>query len=357
MAYAQPNIDVLPDTIMCDDNWDGFALFDLTNYNAMVLAGENPDNYSITFHETPDDAEENTNAISNPESYMNINANTQTIYVRVTETAGENNYETGQFNIIVSPAPETAQISLSIIDNDDENPNDGLVNVALETVLATIVASDSDPAFDIDFFTDQGLTMPAVFPYAVTTSATLYYRIQNTTTGCMSVSTIEITILPGDFATPAPTGEAEQTFIDGATLADLEVEGENIQWYETETGDTPLSMATVLVDNTTYYAAQSIDGVESTQRLAVTVNLTAGLDDITFNNLKYYPNPVAGMITLEITNGIDKISIANALGQAVMKQIVNNNSAQVDVSSLSNGVYFVTITSGSASKTIKIIKE
>jgi uncharacterized protein (DUF1684 family) len=119
----------------------------------------------------------------------------------------------------------------------------------------------------------------------------------------------------------------------------------------------PLPLTTLLVDGETYYASQTINGVESTQRLALTVNLILGNDDFIFNGLRYYPNPANNVLNIENATEINSVSIVNALGQSVISKTVNGNAVQVDVSSLSKGIYFVTVNSGNASKTIKVIKE
>ncbi|PZR10346.1 MAG: esterase, partial [Flavobacterium psychrophilum] len=69
------------------------------------------------------------------------------------------------------------------------------------------------------------------------------------------------------------------------------------------------------------------------------------------------PNPANNLLNIENTTEISSVSIVNALGQTVITKTVNSNVLQVDISSLSKGIYFVTVNSGNASKTIKIIKE
>jgi hypothetical protein len=54
------------------------------------------------------------------------------------------------------------------------------------------------------------------------------------------------------------------------TVADLTATGTNIQWYSTPTGDTPLLPGTLL-ESGSYYASQTVNGVESATRLQVTV--------------------------------------------------------------------------------------
>jgi len=161
----------------------------------------------------------------------------------------------------------------------------------------------------------------------------------------------------------APTGETTQTFIEGETIDDLEVEGENIQWYATETGGTPLDKTatlnslTLLVDGATYYASQTIDGVESTQRLGITVTKILSTNSNTIAGLSYYPNPVKSQFTITHKAAINTVTVYNTLGQQVLAKTVNNSEATVDFSALNNGIYFVKVQAGSSQQTIKVVKE
>jgi hypothetical protein len=58
------------------------------------------------------------------------------------------------------------------------------------------------------------------------------------------------------------------------TVADLHATGTGIKWYLTSTGGTALETSTLLVNNTHYYASQTINGVESTTRLDVLVTMS-----------------------------------------------------------------------------------
>jgi hypothetical protein len=72
----------------------------------------------------------------------------------------------------------------------------------------------------------------------------------------------------------APTGVATQTHCSGDTVANLEATGQNIQWYTTPTGGTPLAASEPLVSGS-YYATQTVDGCESQDRFEVTVTLVS----------------------------------------------------------------------------------
>jgi hypothetical protein len=51
--------------------------------------------------------------------------------------------------------------------------------------------------------------------------------------------------------------------------------GATLTWYDAATSGNVVSGTTVLVNGTTYYASQTVNGVESTSRLAVTAKLTS----------------------------------------------------------------------------------
>lgn len=53
-------------------------------------------------------------------------------------------------------------------------------------------------------------------------------------------------------------------------VLNLTATGQNIKWYLTPTGGTPIDPSTDLVNNQKYYASQTVNGVESTERLEVT---------------------------------------------------------------------------------------
>jgi len=57
------------------------------------------------------------------------------------------------------------------------------------------------------------------------------------------------------------------------TISSLTATGENIKWYSASTGGTLYTGTETLVNGQTYYASQTVNGVESTTRLAITANL------------------------------------------------------------------------------------
>ncbi|TRW23096.1 T9SS type A sorting domain-containing protein [Flavobacterium zepuense] len=110
---------------------------------------------------------------------------------------------------------------------------------------------------------------------------TTYYASQ--TVGCESLT--RTAVMAHVNVTPAPTGTAAQTIDTAGWVSDLMATGTAVQWYAAATGGTALAGTTALVDGTTYYASQTVEGCESATRLAVTVTITAAQLD--FVNLQW----------------------------------------------------------------------
>ncbi|WP_299889374.1 T9SS type B sorting domain-containing protein [uncultured Lacinutrix sp.] len=86
----------------CDDDFDNFLMFDLSQQTPIILGTQNPNDFTVNYFETENDANNNTNAISD----LNYNAeNEQIIYVYV-----ENNttgcFSTTSFSTLVRRKPE-----------------------------------------------------------------------------------------------------------------------------------------------------------------------------------------------------------------------------------------------------------
>ncbi len=80
-------------------------------------------------------------------------------------------------------------------------------------------------------------------------------------------------------------------------------------------------------------------------------------DNFVFNNLKVYPNPVTNILNISNDKIIDKIEISNVLGQTVLTKNINTFQSKIDISTFTNGFYFVKIISAENEKILKIVKE
>jgi len=155
------------------------------------------------------------------------------------------------------------------------NPATTCFPATVDLTAAAVTAGSSSTGMTLSYFTDAAATIALATPAAVTTSGTYYIKITNNATGCNVISPVVVTI----DVTSAPTGAATQSFCGTANLSQLSVTGSNIRWYSAATGgvEFPSSIwsAVGLVNGTTYYASQTVNGCQSVSRLAVTVSINA----------------------------------------------------------------------------------
>lgn len=119
----------------------------------------------------------------------------------------------------------------------------------------------------------------------------------------------------------APTANGNQSFCknENATLSNVQISGQNIKWYDTNFAAAPLPNSTVLENNRTYYASQTI-GCESdrtailvrihdtplptasnNQQFCIDENATISNLTISGNNIKWYDDPTNGNLLTETT--------------------------------------------------------
>ena len=84
----------------CDDDFDGFFTFDLSQQNATILGNQNPNNFTVTYHNSLASAQNRTNNLTT--SYAAIDQ--EIIYARV-ENNNTSCFNITNFNTIVHPRP------------------------------------------------------------------------------------------------------------------------------------------------------------------------------------------------------------------------------------------------------------
>ena len=86
---------------------------------------------------------------------------------------------------------------------------------------------------------------------------------------------------------------------------------------------------------------------------------TGGVNKYKLQGLKVYPNPTQGELTINIPNGNlpDGYTIYNNVGQVVGNAKINAEAnLTINTGNYSNGVYFIKVSKGSESTTLKFIK-
>lgn len=114
------------------------------------------------------------------------------------------------------------------------------------------------------------------------------------------------------------------------------------------TGNTVTNNANIYFD----YNAPVLTNTASTTFQALS-NVNFVLD----NSILISPNPTSSIININCNNNINSVELYDVQGRLLQSKIQNETSVSLDISSQSNGIYFVKINSDKGSKVEKIVKE
>lgn len=157
--------------------------------------------------------------------------------------------------------------------------------------IITITSIASEYSFD------NGLTWSNTAISTYLNSGNHLLKIKNSN-GCISEATTA-NIIPFTNFPPRPTVTSPQTFCiqQNATISNLISTGQNIKWYDNN--GILLSNTTVLQNNTTYYASQSINGCESQKEpVLVYIQNTTTPSGNPAQSLCTSQNPILSSITM-----------------------------------------------------------
>ena len=101
-ANPLPTANTIQDLQTCDDDYDFIANFDLSVQTAIVLGSQNASNFTVSYHESQSDADNNQNALSD----LNVTTENGTPYFIRIENNTTNCYSTTSFTTIVNRKPE-----------------------------------------------------------------------------------------------------------------------------------------------------------------------------------------------------------------------------------------------------------
>ena len=160
---------------------------------------------------------------------------------------------------------------------------------------------------------------------------------------------------------PTPTGEANQTFDQGAILLDIVVDPNTVIWYATEndalTNQNALLGTTILIDGATYYAVSVVDDCPS---LPLAVTITLVVLEVTENPIvtcQLYPNPVKDQLRIKSNEVIQEITIFSALGRYLLAETIQEKETALNLEHYPTGVYFIVVNTEKERKVLRFIKQ
>jgi hypothetical protein len=211
--------------------------------------------------------------------------------------------------------------------------NQGILNIGGTSTLTTLTAS---PA--INTVNYNGVAAQTVMPIAY---VNLGLSNSGTTTVAKSIGTG--TTVSGVFSI---SGSATATIATGMNIT---VSSLLLASVGQSPGTYGSTASTATNTNNTYFTS-SATGI-------VTVTITPlANQDFDMTQFSYSPNPVNNVLNLSYYQDMNSVKVYNMVGQELMTKQVNANTAQIDLSNFANGAYFIQVTTGSAMKTVRVIK-
>ncbi len=127
----------------------------------------------------------------------------------------------------------------------------------------------------------------------------------------------------------------------------LTVDGEEVD-------STPIDLAITTFGGLDLFAAEAdnayyIDDIEFDA-------FTSSIEDITAENLLVYPNPAQDELNISTLSTDNSIQILNVLGRVVLETASNSPMTTLDISHLASGTYYVNVSAGDVTRTVKVIK-
>lgn len=213
---------------VCDDNNDGFATFFMQEIGFEIMG--NTPNIVVTHHLTQIDAANGTNPL--PSTYTNI-ANPQIIFARYLNTL-TNVYQVVIYNLTVNSKPIVTPLTIT------ECFNNGSTLASFNLLYASDIIwtqnQTSPNTQEIKYFLTQVDALNGVnqlnTPYTASSNPqTIYYSVQDTQTGCMSISTLTLlSINCNNTNCPTPTNLTVSNITNTSAVLNWSETGTATQW-------------------------------------------------------------------------------------------------------------------------------
>jgi gliding motility-associated-like protein len=195
---AEPMANPVQDIVTCDDtSGDGVEDFDLESQTAIVLGGQDPSSFNVTYHLSQTDANTGTGALTSP--YTNI-TNPQIIWIRVEDANAAFCIATTSFELIVAGATPTA--TSSNMELCDDASGDGFESFDLNTNNANVLNGQSAVDYSVTYYateTDANAGSNAlVSPFTNTSNPqTIWARVDNNlAVDCYAIAAFDLIVNP-----------------------------------------------------------------------------------------------------------------------------------------------------------------
>lgn len=146
--FEQPVANTPSPYFICETApYDGIDTFYLTSKNSEILNGQNPANFSITYHPTINAANANTSPL--PFTYVNA-VPTETLYARIQNNSNVSCFATTTLELKVVQEPTVVTVSDYKV--CDDVSNDGFASFDLATKTSEILNGQPASFFEVNYY-------------------------------------------------------------------------------------------------------------------------------------------------------------------------------------------------------------
>ena len=213
-----PTVNIPTDLALCDDSGNGNVVVDLTIKDAEILGNLSPSDYYVSYYLSEQEALNQVNPLSSPFTTF---VNPQTIYAVAISVADNCMSNVVDFDIIANPSPIVyaseafacdelgngiGSFDLTQYDNDFSQNNANYVVAYYETEADAQAGTNA---------------IVGIYNNSIAYSQVLYVRVEDATTGCISLTELYLIIENIQSVTPTPLIEPDPDN-DGFTAFNLE---------------------------------------------------------------------------------------------------------------------------------------
>ncbi len=182
--------------------------------------------------------------------------------------------------------------------------------------------------------------------YTASNSTATHTIVGGAANGCDSIVTLNLTITVTPVATATDNGDATITASAGATY----------EWIDCATGNSISGANTQTFSpavNGSYSVVVSNGTCDDTSSCVVIDYI--GIKELTNVEIQLMPNPTRDFVTIQMSISSATLEVRDAQGKMIIEKVINSGE-QVDLSTVSTGVYFFTIKTTNGSIMKRVVK-
>jgi len=260
----------------------------------------------------------------------------------------------------LSPAPGVIQLSIyGTGSNGCESPNPATTTLVVNSRPSVSASSGSiclGGSYTIQAGGATNYTYSTTFPTMSPTATGVYsYNVIGSfTTNCVDTGYGALTVNPN----PTVSLASNKTSICAKESVSLTASGATT--YSWSNGITANTQTLVLNTNTVLtVTGTNNEGCSRSASISITVKACTSVDEYLDNKITLSPNPTRGLVHYTLQGDYKQVTISvfDMQGKRLQTFQPTELQGELNLSHLSNGLYYLHIKDGDAEKTIKLVKE